>query len=138
MLILSRSAMRQRAELSKYGSSWLATLRCVQKRMKGMRWEVEMNCLYRKDISPATKQQILQQWYSAKMIIHQNYLFSFVLQNISFHHRQHYSTTFHVSANAILIATSVVHMSYTYASVHHCHLSARLHLVCTHFIYKNN
>ena len=55
MLILSRSAVQQGAELSKYGGGWLATAEvCVER--KGGRWavEVKMDCLYTKEIFRGT------------------------------------------------------------------------------------
>ena len=74
-------------------------------------------------------------------VMHQNYLFSFVLLTISFYHGQHYSTTHRATAKSILNDTKA-HCMYTHtSSLHHKYLfpAYTLHAHFSYiYIYINN
>ena len=90
------------------------------------------------DTSRNKTQQILWYWYSAKMIILQNYLFSFALQNIFHPTRRTTRQAIRVTPKAILIATPVHYRCSDALLLNQSHIYPRLYLECTYFIYWDN
>ena len=100
-----------------------------------------MECLYTIEILTGIKQQILLEWFSAKIITLQNdissfpHLYWFTFSSLTDNTTQQPTC---VTAKSMLNAT-LAHYRYTLTrSRHHRYLSLRLHLVCTYLIHCDN